>query len=230
MGQPSSIVIDAEPPIRKRGRPRSTDGVDPADILEAAIDAISRGGYDALSMRGVARSLGVSLATVQHHFGSKAELYRAVVDHALDEAAAQRSLVPERDLYQRVRLALETSSARPGLLAAFLGDRADGHEERLDHFARRFGALFDDPATTVDDLRGGHPGRPIDADAFMVLLTIGITTMAGAPESIRAIYGIDLASAEERSQLARGLADILGLGIFGAPDADDTADTIDEED
>ena len=206
--------LGAVKPKRGRGRPRTTDAVNPTDILEAAIDAVSHGGYDALSMRGVARSLGVSLATVQHHVGTKAGLYRAVVDYALAEADYQRSLAPTRDLRQRIRNALDASSARPGLLAAFLGDRSAGHEDRLAHVARRFRELFDDPAEIVADLQAGHRGRPVDAEAVLILLTIGITSLAGAPEAVRSIYGVDLADADDRRRLADGLADVLGNGLY----------------
>ena len=116
-----------------------------SDILEAALDAFTQGGYGGLSMRAVARSLGVSLATVQHHFGTKAELYRAAVDYTLADADRQRALSPRRDLNQRIRNLLDVSSARPGLLAAFLGDRSPGHEERLAYFAQQFTGLFPEP-------------------------------------------------------------------------------------
>lgn len=188
----------------------------PSAIIEAAIDAIVHGGYEALSMRGVARTLGVSLGAVQHHFRTKAELYRAVVEYALADADRQRSMEPARDLRQRIRNALDSSSARPGLFAAFLGDRAPGHEERLAHFAEQFRALFAEPAETLAELRPSGAARPVDAEAFMVLLTIGISTIGGVPEAVRSIYGIDLTNEDERNRIADGLADIVNNGILDA--------------
>lgn len=38
--------------------------------------------------------------------------------------------------------------------------------------------------------------------------------MASIPEALRAVYGIDLATADERDRLADGLADVLGHGLF----------------
>ena len=48
-------------------------------ITETALDALADGGFPALTMRGVARTLGVSLATLQHHFPTKDALWRAAV-------------------------------------------------------------------------------------------------------------------------------------------------------
>lgn len=172
-------------------------------------------------MRAVARSLGVTLGTIQYHFGTKAELYRAAVDHTLADADRQRSLQPRRDLNQRIRNLLDVSSARPGVLAAFLGDRAPGHEERLAYFAQQFTGLFPEPAETLAELQTGADGRPVDPRALMVLLTIGISSIAGAPGATRTIYGIDLTSADERSRLADALTDIIGRGVFETPPVHD---------
>lgn len=167
-------------------------------------------------MRGIARTLGVSLATVQHHFGTKAELYRAVIDHMFSDVDQLRSLVPERDLDQRIRNGVDASSARPGLLPALLTDRAPGHEERLAHVAQGLRELLGEPAAAVAELQIGHHGRPVDPVAFMVLL-LGIATLASSPEALRAVHGIDLSRADERARLAAGLADILAHGLFATP-------------
>ncbi|NNF69317.1 MAG: TetR/AcrR family transcriptional regulator [Acidimicrobiia bacterium] len=210
-------MSESTAPRRRPGRPRGTGAIDRSDLLEAAITAFADGGYDGLSMRAVARSLGVTLGTIQHHFGTKAELYRAAVDHTLADAARQRALQPRRDLKQRIQNLLDVSSARPGVLAAFLGDRAPGHEERLAYFAQRFNELFPEAAETLAELQAGEVGRRIDPRALMVLLTIGISSIAGAPEAMRTIYGIDLTDADERNQLADALTDIIGNGVFETP-------------
>ena len=74
----------AETIVRKRGRPKGSGKVDPQRIVDAALDALADGGYPALTMRGVSRSVGVSLATLQHHFPTKDALWRAAVDHLLN--------------------------------------------------------------------------------------------------------------------------------------------------
>ena len=80
--------------------------------------------------------------------------------------------------------------------------------------------MFDEPAAMVADLQSGRPARPVDPEAFMVIL-LGVATMAGSPDALHAIYGIDLSSADHRDRLAVGLADILGHGLFATPDPDE---------
>jgi TetR/AcrR family transcriptional regulator len=49
-------------------------------VLEAAERLFARKGYGAATLREIGEQVGVSNATLLHHFGSKLELYRAVLD------------------------------------------------------------------------------------------------------------------------------------------------------
>jgi AcrR family transcriptional regulator len=51
------------------------------EILDAAIELISDEGYASLTMRALARQVGIKLASLQYHFKSFDELLRAVVAH-----------------------------------------------------------------------------------------------------------------------------------------------------
>src|SRR5690348_12246948 len=63
---------------RGPGRPRRAEQRDTqAAILDAATALYARRGYDAVSLREVAAAAGVDVATVHHHAGTKADLYRA---------------------------------------------------------------------------------------------------------------------------------------------------------
>ena len=64
-------------------------------ILNAAGELFSAKGEGSTSMRDIARDSKVSLATVHHYFGSKAELYQSCINAMYDELAALRDeLVP----------------------------------------------------------------------------------------------------------------------------------------
>lgn len=54
------------------------------EILDAARAIFAEGGYAALSMRGVAGRLGVTLGTVQHYYKTKDALVEAMLMHAFD--------------------------------------------------------------------------------------------------------------------------------------------------
>ncbi|MFL5515352.1 MAG: TetR/AcrR family transcriptional regulator, partial [Gemmatimonadales bacterium] len=56
-----------------------------AAILQAAERLFATKGYEATSLTDVGAAAGVSRGTPGYFFGSKAELYRAVLDHSFNE-------------------------------------------------------------------------------------------------------------------------------------------------
>jgi AcrR family transcriptional regulator len=92
----------ASKPVRRRaGRPDAATGsvLSREAILEAALDAFAKAGYDAMSIRELTRRLGVSHNLVHHYFRSKGELWRACVDLSFGTLAAEiaAALAPADD-------------------------------------------------------------------------------------------------------------------------------------
>jgi len=52
------------------------------DLLRAALTVFSQKGYTATRLEDVARAAGVTRGAIYHHFGSKAELYSALIEEA----------------------------------------------------------------------------------------------------------------------------------------------------
>ncbi|MGU7778846.1 TetR/AcrR family transcriptional regulator [Burkholderia sp. PU8-34] len=97
---------------RTRGRPLPGASVGPDVILRAARQMFAKCGYDATSVREIARELGVDAALIAHHFGTKETLWRAVVEQIAELAAplfdALRALrTSSLSLRARVERALE---------------------------------------------------------------------------------------------------------------------------
>lgn len=65
--------------MTSRRGPRGAGSDTRADILEAARSEFAAKGYDATSVRGVARAAGVDPALVHHYFAGKAGLFADVV-------------------------------------------------------------------------------------------------------------------------------------------------------
>ncbi|MEM9513887.1 MAG: TetR/AcrR family transcriptional regulator [Actinomycetota bacterium] len=200
-------------PRRGRGRPRGTGKVGRADIVAGAVDALANGGYRALSMRGVARQLGVSLSSVQHHFPTKDDLWRAAVDRLTDEAIERRRHDDLRNLQGSIAAALKEQASRPGLIAALLTDTDVGSEERIAYLASCFTRMLAEPTTHLRALQRSGVVRPVDTSAFFALMTIGMGAIAGAGHAFEAIYGFDVTTDVGRDLLATELADILSLGL-----------------
>ena len=83
-------------------------------LLDAAEELIARHGYEGASLRDIGVRVGVSNATLLHHFGSKLELYRAVLDRF---AIALRGLVDS--------VAADPEEDAPAALIRFLDRFAD---------------------------------------------------------------------------------------------------------
>ncbi|MEU1671206.1 TetR/AcrR family transcriptional regulator [Streptomyces roseifaciens] len=58
-------------------------------LIKAAIDLMARKGVAAGSTRAIAAELGVAQATVHYTFGTKEDLYRAVMDRLTEDLIAQ---------------------------------------------------------------------------------------------------------------------------------------------
>lgn len=69
-------------------------------ILESARADFAEKGYDATSLRGVARRAGVDPALIHHYFGGKAELFAQTMQIPVDPAALMEAIVagPREDV------------------------------------------------------------------------------------------------------------------------------------
>jgi AcrR family transcriptional regulator len=88
------------------------------EILTAASEVIARRGFEAASIREIARAAGLSLAGLYHYVGGKDELLFLVLDRALDqllaslEAALAGAGTPEARLRALVRTHLQFARDR----------------------------------------------------------------------------------------------------------------------
>lgn len=75
-------------------------------ILAAALELFTEHGYRATSMRQIAERVGLTKATLYHHFSSKAEIIQSLLgplldslDHVLDEAEGTEGLDAARERF-----------------------------------------------------------------------------------------------------------------------------------
>lgn len=61
-----------------------------ADILQASVRLFAEHGFAGTSMRSIADAAGVNLASMNYHFGSKAQLFSATFQHCAAPINAQR--------------------------------------------------------------------------------------------------------------------------------------------
>jgi AcrR family transcriptional regulator len=95
-------------PRRTRGRPACSDVIASEALLTNARREFALHGFEATSVRAIAKLSGVDAALVSHHFGSKSALWCAVLEQIAELAAPMRnateSLRDNRSLDIRTRI------------------------------------------------------------------------------------------------------------------------------
>lgn len=159
------------------GHPRAAaDGTRDA-LLEAAAKRFGRYGPRKTTMEEVARSAGLSRATVYKHFPNKDALYRALLDRITDEFVAEVEACigegggPRETLRRIVEIAHRVYSRSPVLLGAVAEDdemriEAIATEAMRRHEARVISLL----AKVLDAGVRAESIRPIDPKAVAYLM------------------------------------------------------------
>lgn len=125
-------------------------------ILQTAVDLMTRQGFDATTMKQIARAAGVGDATIYKYFPSKEKLVLAYFDQSFEEALAQWRATPgqtEWSLQERLQLLMDS------LLERLLPDR---------EFVALARELVERAPLLM--LGGGLPGRELLQQALLELL------------------------------------------------------------
>jgi AcrR family transcriptional regulator len=81
-------AVAAEPEAKRGKKEALTPQDTRSKLMHAAMRVFAREGFAAASTRMIATESGVNLQAITYHFGSKAELYRGVVQHIADAMSA----------------------------------------------------------------------------------------------------------------------------------------------
>ena len=125
-----------------------------ARIVDAATRLFREQGYDATTMRAIAREAGVSLGSAYYYFDSKEQLVQSFYDqmHVLHHAAAADVLRDGRDFTSRLR----------GVLLAWVGAARPYHA-----FAGQFFRYAAEPTSALSPFSAeSAPARDASIDLF----------------------------------------------------------------
>lgn len=176
-------------PVRKRLPPQESR----AQALAAARDLLREEGVQAITLKAVAARIGRTHANLLHHFGSVADLHRALADQIAHEVAAQitSSIGQMRRGEKRLRDVVE------GMFDAFIDQRV-GELIAWVVLSRQRHALapvMDAIAEVIRDIRSPQDERPLDqATLGLVLFAIG-DSLAGA--EVASACGLPRSAARE---------------------------------
>ena len=135
-------------PMRKALAAEATSADTKTRILDAAERLFVEHGFEATSLRQLTAAAGVNLAAVNYHFGSKEELFQAVLTRRLDPMNQERI-----ELLQKLEreAAGKTLSCEKVLFAMLIPALRLARDERRGgkNFLRLLGRAYADPAPFI---------------------------------------------------------------------------------
>jgi TetR/AcrR family transcriptional regulator len=180
--------------------------INEAAILGGAERVFARAGFEGATMMQIADEAGVPKPNLHYYFGSKLDLYRAVLDRVLhDWLDPTEVLVADA----QPRAALETYVRRKMALAFERPDASRVFANELLHGAPVIGELLRgelratvvDKARVIDGWIAAGKIAPLDSTHFFFTLWACTQTYADFDVQIRAVIGTDTqkASAQKRA-------------------------------
>lgn len=119
--------------------------VDPDALLKSARQVFARLGFEATSVREIARDAGVDPALMTHHFGSKTALWIAVVEQIAEQAVPMidktarlrdADLSPRERVEQAIRIFIDRVFSEPDI-GLFFSTAATEQGDRLSFLIER---------------------------------------------------------------------------------------------
>jgi TetR/AcrR family transcriptional regulator len=177
----SASVVDTK---RSRGRPACTAPAGSDTLLRGARRVFAKRGFDASSVREIAREAGVDPALIAHHFGCKEALWIAVVEQI---AVHTRALIEEtRNLRaspltvrERIEKAIELFVDQLFLepdLGMFFSTAATEQGERLDTLVELLTRPYHDAfLPLIADAIAAKQLPETDPDVIFSMLTAAIS-------------------------------------------------------
>jgi len=126
-----------------RGRPKLHSD---EQILEAALRMFATHGYDGMSLRSLNRELGLSHSAIHQRFGTKEDLYKAVIDHEFGAMFSEirehlRALPRPTDLLEELQSQFKAFlivSSRHPYLNRLMNNEGLEDSWHLDHIYKKY--------------------------------------------------------------------------------------------
>ena len=203
----------------RKKKPKKPDrGEGREALLAAAAREFADAGFRGASVSRIARETGVTQPLINHHFGSKAGLYRAVIDWLFEDiqAGLDTALDPcapvREQLYAVVGQAVRFFARRPEL-ARIVKSETNHPSEGFDHLYERY--LH--PMTMVSQalIRRAKDEGEIDLDErYLHFVVVGAAMQPFTePEIVRRTFGADPFSEEFIAGYEKTLLTLVQRGV-----------------
>ena len=154
------------------------------ELLVAAVQAFARQGYAATSIRALNAELGLSHAAIGQRFGSKADLFRAAMDHGFREFFTQIDTIGTEllekidspsdldELQARIESFLLVGAQWPEL-CRLMNQEGLAESDRLDHIMSLVMPAIAPWFDLLERLRASGQVRPISTRGLVFLVAHG---------------------------------------------------------
>jgi len=172
--------VAAGPREKGKGRIRLANE---ADILQAAEQVFARAGYAGATMAGIAERAGIPKSNLHYYFGTKREIYRAVLTHILALWLAPTDSIredndPGEALSDYIEAKMRLTAAHPDASRVFASEVLHGATEIGDILRGELRALVERKAAVIE--RWIADGRMAPVDARHLFFTIWAATQTYA--------------------------------------------------
>ncbi|MFH1034520.1 MAG: TetR/AcrR family transcriptional regulator [Pseudomonadota bacterium] len=190
------------------------------EILELSKPLFAASGYDGVSMRDIAKAVGVTPAALYNHFSDKEQLYLDVVGYAVREnmGPVNALLEEEGDPWVRLekfvdrltRLLAKEKDLRRLMQWVLL----DADEQRLRKLTECvFLDLFNVLQDFADELAPGH------APGLLVVSMVGLVIYPFETQPVRRFLPVNQRRIDDPKVLTRHIVGLLRAGIGGIEQA-----------
>ena len=172
--------VVAGPREKGKGRIRLANE---ADILQAAEQEFARAGYAGATMAGIAERAGIPKSNLHYYFGTKRDIYRAVLTHILALWLAPTDSIREDNdpceaLSDYIEAKMRLTAAHPDASRVFASEVLHGATEIGDILRGELRALVERKAAVIE--RWIADGRMAPVDARHLFFTIWAATQTYA--------------------------------------------------
>lgn len=199
-------------------------------LLEAALEAFARYGFDGVSLSEVARGANAAQPLIHHYFGSKRGLWESAAEFAFRELRAAfeeaRAELHGLDAIAMMKVLLRRYvlfTARRPEVHLILAREAAADGERLEWLIdRHVDPLHRVLEELISEAQSEGRIKPIPVPHLIQILNGAVAVFLCSGPLLQRLYGIDPRSREEALKHADALTEVLFHGIETS-DSDDPA-------
>ena len=183
-----SAVAQTEPPKSP------TRQANEAVILQAAERVFAGAGYGGATMAMIAEAAGLPKANLHYYFGSKEDLYRAVLDQTLRDWLAPADAIsetadPRQALESYIRDKMRMSAQRPHASKVFANELLHGAPVLSDLLKTTLRDMVNEKAAVIDGWIAAGRMAKVDSVNLFFSIWAATQTYADFDVQIRAVMG-----------------------------------------